>query len=324
MKNRICELLSIRYPILCGAMQWISKAELAAAVSNAGGLGILSATTHPDAESLAAEIRHTRAMTDKPFAVNISMLPQHDASGLIDRFFDTVIQERVPIVETSGRSPEKYIDRLHREGIKVLHKVPALRFAKKAESIGADAVTLVGFECGGHPGLDDVTTLALIPRAARELSIPVLAGGGIADSHGFAAMLSLGADGVVLGTRFLLSEECPIHPNFKKAFCSLTETGTKMVQYSIRNPLRAYHNDAVDRVLEMERRGASLEELMTVIRGANGRRCWEEGDLSGGVQAVGQCVGQIHEIKTVREIIDEMVSGARDLFEKNARIFDEK
>lgn len=316
MKSRVCDMLGIKYPIVCGGLQWLSKAGLVSAVSNAGGLGLLSATSHPDKESLVAEIHKTRGMTDKPFGVNISMLPGKEDAARTEGFIQAVLECGVKIVETSGRSPEEYVPRLREAGVKLIHKVPAVRFAKKAERIGVDAVTIVGFECGGHPGLDDVTSMSLVPRATDELSVPVLAGGGVADARGFVAMMALGADAVVMGTRFVLSEECDIHPGFKQRLLEAKETDTAMIQYSIRNPIRALKNTAAGIVMEMEGRGAGLEELLAVTNGQNGRRCWYEGDLEGGVHAVGQCVGLIKEIKPVAAIIEEIMQGAEKILAK--------
>lgn len=316
MRSRVCDMFGIKYPIICGGLQWLSKAGLVSAVSNAGGLGLLSATSHPDKASLLAEIRRTRELTDKPFGVNISMLPGKENAARTEAFMEAVIESGVTIVETSGRSPEEYLPRLHDAGVKLIHKVPAVRFAKKAEQVGADAVTVVGFECGGHPGLDDVTTMALVPRAANELSVPVLAGGGVADARGFVAMLALGADAVVMGTRFVLSEECDIHPAFKQRLLNAAETDTTMIQYSIRNPIRALKNEAAGKVAAMESRGTTLEEILTVSNGQNGRRCWYEGDLESGIHAVGQCIGQIREIKPVAAIIEDIMAGAEEILRK--------
>lgn len=310
MKTRITELLGIQYPIIQGGMQWLSRAELAAAVSNAGGLGIITAATHPTKEELVEEIRKTKALTDKPFAVNISMLPEITKNDMANQYFEAVIEEKVPVVESSGRSPEAFIPELKKVGVKLIHKVPAVRFAKKAESVGADAVTIVGFECGGHPGMDDVTTMILTPRAADSLSIPVIAGGGIADSRGLMAVLALGAEAVVIGTRFVATTECIAHSNYKNWMLQAKETDTMMIQRSIRNAVRVMKNDAATKVLEMEGHGASLEELLTVISGKVGRRCLLEGDLVGGTFAMGQSVGLINEIKSVKEVIDEIVTGA--------------
>ncbi len=310
MKTRITELLGIQYPIIQGGMQWLSRAELAAAVSNAGGLGIITAATHPTKQGLVEEINKTKGLTDKPFAVNISMLPETTQNDVTSQYFEAVIEEGVPVVESSGRSPEGFIPELKRTGIKLIHKVPAVRFANKAQSVGADAVTIVGFECGGHPGMDDVTTMVLTPRAADSLSIPVIAGGGIADARGLVAALALGAEAVVIGTRFVATTECIAHPNFKNWMIQAQETDTVITQRSIRNAARVMKNAAAAKVLEMEGRGASLEELLTVISGKVGRSCLFEGDLEGGTFAMGQSVGLVKEIKSIKEVIDEIVTGA--------------
>jgi nitronate monooxygenase len=306
-------MFGIEYPIVCGGLQWLSKAGLVSAVANAGGLGMLSAASHPDKASLLAEIRKTRELTDQPFGVNVSMLPGKEHAARTEMFMEAVIESGITIVETSGSSPEEYIPRLHDSGVKLIHKVPAVRFAKKAERAGADAITIVGFECGGHPGLDDVTTMALVPRAVDELTVPVLAGGGVADARGFVAMMALGADAVVMGTRFVLSEECDIHPDFKRRLLEAGETDTVMIQYSIRNPVRALKNRAAGKVAAMESRGATLQEILTVSNGQNGRRCWYEGNFEDGIHAVGQCIGQIDEIKPVAVIIKEIMQGAEDI-----------
>lgn len=310
MKTRLTEMLGIRYPIIQGGMQWIARAELAAAVSEAGGLGIITAASQPTADDLRREIGRVRAMTSHPFGVNISMLPGSNHNDMVDAYFQVVCEEHVPVVETSGRSPEPYVPMLKEAGIRLIHKVPAVRYARKAESVGADAVSIVGFECGGHPGNDDVTTFVLIPKAVRVLQVPIIAGGGIADARGFLAALALGAEGVVMGTRFLASQEAPIPDNFKAWMVQAQETDTVMVERAIRNPRRAMHNAMADKVLEMERQGATLDDLMPFISGQNMRRALESADLDGGVFAMGQAVGLVDEIKSVAEIIREIVEEA--------------
>ena len=310
MKTKLTELLGIEHPIIQGGMQWLSRAELAAAVSNAGGLGIITAATHPTKQELVQEIRKTRALTDRPFGVNISMLPEIGPMDQTIQYFEAVIEENVPVVESSGRSPEQFMPYLRKAGIKLIHKVPAVRFAKKAEQVGADAVTIVGFECGGHPGMDDVTTMILTPKAVDSLSIPVIAGGGIADARGLVAALALGAQGVVMGTRFVATTESLAHPKYKEWLVQAQETDTVMIQRSIKNAARVMKNSAAAKVLEMESRGAGLEELLTVISGKVGRRALFEGDIEGGTFAIGQCVGLIKGIKSVQEVIDEIISEA--------------
>lgn len=316
MKTRITELLGIKYPVIQGGMQWLSRAELAAAVSNAGGLGIITAATQAGKEELVGEIRKTRSLTDKPFGVNISMLPEIGPRDKTVQYFEAVLEENVPVVETSGRSPEEFVPHLKKAGIKLIHKVPAVRFAQKAERVGADAVTVVGFECGGHPGMDDVTTLILAPKAAGSLSIPVIAGGGIADARGLVAALALGAEAVVMGTRFVATTECLAHQNIKEWIVGAREIDTVMIQRSIRNAARVMRNAAAEKVLEMEARGAGLEELLTVISGQVGRKALFNGDIQGGTFAVGQCVGLINEIKPIKDVIEEMVNGAEAILSR--------
>ena len=314
MKTRITQLFGIKYPIIQGGMQWLATAEFAAAVSNAGGLGIINATRFQDQAGLTAEIRRMKELTDKPFAVNISMLPHKDYKDNTDNYFQAVIEGGAPIVETSGRKPGESIQLCH--GIKIMHKVPAVRYAKSVERLGVDAVTIVGYECAGHPGMDDVSTMALIPKAQEELSIPVVAGGGIADSRGFVAALALGAEGVVMGTRFVATRECPVHDSFKRRLVETEEHGTMLVQRSLRNANRVCKNATAAKTLEMEQAGATLDELLPVISGKNQRRCYETGDVEGCLFPIGQCSGVIHEIKTVQELFDEIVSGSEKVLQR--------
>jgi len=306
-------MLGIDYPIIQGGMQWLSMAELVAAVSEAGGLGLMTAASFPDPSELRDEIQKARSLTQKPIGVNISMLPVLMEGDIAKRYVEVVVDEKIPVVETSGRSPESLVPALKEGGVKIIHKVPAVRFARKAESVGADAVTIVGFECGGHPGMDDVTSMILIPRAAENLDIPVIAGGGIADARGFMAALALGAEGVVMGTRFLATKECPAHANFKEWLVEAQETDTMMIERSIRNAVRVMKNETAEKVLELEEKGATLDELIVHISGKLGKEAWMGGDLDGATIACGQNVGLIHEVKTVKEVIDDIVNGAREI-----------
>jgi NADH:quinone reductase (non-electrogenic) len=314
-QTRITELFGVTHPIVQGGLHWLATARLASAVSEAGGLGLISSLSFPDQETLRDEIRRMKKLTKNPFGVNLSMLSEIAKVDRTEEILDVLIEEEVPVIETSGRSPESFVQRLKKEGIKLIHKVPSVRFAHKAESMGADAVTVVGFECGGHPGMDDVTSLVLIPRVSDTIKIPVIAGGGIADARGFLAALALGAEGVVMGTRFIPTHECPAHPRIKEWFLEAKETDTLMIQRSIRNAARVMKNRAAERALAMEQRGATLEELMTVISGDLGKKALDEGDLDSAVIACGQCVGLIHEIKTVKEVIEELVRDAQTLLE---------
>jgi nitronate monooxygenase len=316
MKTRITELLGIQYPILCGGMQWLSRAELAAAVSNAGGLGFLTAATFTSKADLVSEIRKTKALTDKPFGVNISMLPEVVKGELTDEFVAAVIEEKVPVVETAGRSPEPLIPVLKKAGVKLLHKVTAARFAKKAESLGVDAVILVGYEAGGHPGLDQVGTFVNLPQTVRQLKIPVIAAGGVCDGHSLAAALAMGAEGVLMATRFMASQECPVHPAVKEWMVQASETDTMITQRSIRNAFRCIRNEHALMVLGMEQGGATLKDLLPVIGGGRGRKALMEGAINNASIPMGQCVGYISEIQTVKEIIDTMVDEAKQAAER--------
>ena len=315
-KTRITQMLGIEYPIIQGGMMWLSTAELAAAVSNAGGFGIITALSCGSKEKLRAEIRRCKDLTDKPFGVNVSMLPRLAANDQTEGYFDVIIEEGVTGVETSGRNPEPYLPRLKQAGIKVIHKVPAVRFAQKAESVGVDAVTLVGFECGGLPGMDDVTTFILIQKATKVLNIPVVAGGGICDAKGFMAALALGAEGVLMGTRFMLTDECWAHPQIKERLLQATELDTVLVARSIQNASRVIKNQAAVRALEMEQRGATLEELRTIVNSQVGLKTLQEGDADGGIIACGQVIGLISDLKRVREVIQEMVNGAEEIYRR--------
>ena len=315
-ETRLTELLGIKHPIIQGGLQWLATAQLASAVSEAGGLGIISSLSFPDQDSLRKEIRRIREMTKNPFGVNLPMLPELTKDDRTEEVLEILLEEGVPVVETAGRSPEPFIRRIKSGGIKLIHKVPSARFAKKAESIGADAVTIVGFECGGHPGMDDVTSLVLIPTVASSLRIPVIAGGGIADARGFLAALALGADGVLMGTRFVATQECPAHPKIKEWLVKARETDTMVIQRSIRNAARTIKNKAAEKALAMEERGASLEELLTVISGRIGQKALLEGDLEGAIIACGQCVGLIHEIKSVKQVMEEIIQGAQSILQR--------
>lgn len=308
--TRITEMTKVQYPVLMGGMQWLARAELVSAVANGGGLAFLTAVSCCSVKELREEIRKTRDMTDKPFGVNISMLPVLMPGDLTDGFMDLVCEEGIPVVETAGRSPEKYVEQLHGAGVKLFHKVPAVRFAKKAESIGADAVIIVGFECGGHPGMDDVPSLIQTPATAEALSIPVIAAGGYCDGKGLVAALALGAEGVLMGTRFMASVESPMHDNFKEWMVNADVTDTMVVERSIRNAARIMTNEAARTVARLEAEGATFEELFPIIAGSVGREAYLSGDLDRGTIACGQAVGRIREIKPVAEIIADIMSEA--------------
>ena len=309
-KTRITELFGIKYPIIAGGMHLLSRAELVAAVSNAGGLGILASTTFETKEELRKEIQKTKSLTNKPFGVNLNLFPMMRPRP-VEEDIDLFIDEGVEVVESSGASPEPYVPKLKEANIKIMHKVPAVRFAQKAENVGVDAVAIVGFECAGHPGMDDVTSLILVPLTADALKIPVVAGGGFCDARSFIAALALGADGVVMGTRFVATHECVAHPKIKEWMLKAKETDTTLIDRSLGLPMRVIKNKPAEKALEMDKRGASLEELLTVISGELGKKAWMEGDIDAGVVSLGMAMGRIQEIVSVKEVIDGIIEEAK-------------
>ena len=311
-KTRITELLGIKYPITQGGMMWVSRAELVAAVSNAGGLGIITAFTFPTPKELAAEIKKTRELTDKPFGVNITLLPTLRPVD-IDGYLNTIINSGVKIVETAGRSPEPYMERLKAAGVKVIHKCTAVRFARTAQRIGCDAVSIDGFECAGHPGEEDVTSLVLIPLTVDAVEIPVIASGGFGDGRGLVAALALGAEGMNMGTRFMATKESPVHDKLKELFITISERDTILLLRSLRNTERVYKNPTAEKVFEMEKQGATIEQLAPLISGQVGRNILETGEVDTGLLTVGQVVGLVHDIPTVKELIDRIVKEAEEI-----------
>ena len=318
-KTRVSEMFGIEYPIIQGAMLWLSRAELVAAVSNAGGLGIISSLTFPTAKELRQEIRKTKGLTDKPFAVNITMLPTLRTVNY-EEYIDTAIEEGVNIIETAGQSPEPYMKRLKDARVKVMHKVARVKNAKTVERMGVDAVTIVGFEAAGHPGMDEVTSLVLIPLTVDAVKIPVIAGGGIGDARGFVAALALGAEGVLMGTRFMASKECPIHPRIGQWLLNARETDTLIIERSIKNAARVMKTQFSQRALEMEEKGATLEELLPMISGDRSKRSYISGDVNDGAIACGQVVGLINNIPSVKEIIDGIINEARLISQRLQKI----
>jgi nitronate monooxygenase len=296
-------------------MQWLSNAELVAAISNAGGLGIIASASLPSPQDLREELKKTKSLTDKPFGVNINLFPTMRPLNT-EEYIDTLIDEGVRIVETSGRSPEPYLEQFRKGGVRVVHKVARIRDALTAERVGVDAVTIVGFEAGGHPGMDDVTTMILVPQAVNSLKVPLMCGGGIGDARGFVAALALGAEGVVMGTRFLASKECWAHPKIKEWMVQAGETDTMIIERSIKNAGRYMKTKPAQDVLEMEEKGASLEELLPHISGLRTKEAYTSGDLNAGVISCGQVVGLVQDVPTVKEIIDGIIEGAQALLER--------
>lgn len=318
-KTRITELFGIKYPIIAGGMQTLSRAELVAAVGEAGGIGFITASTFEDVEDLRKEIRKTRELTDKPFGVNINLFPSSRPTFTEEKA-QVCAEEKVHAVETSGRSPAAIMPILKSAGIIVMHKCARSRDAASVQKAGIDAVTIVGYECGGHPSMDEIGTFVLLPRTRELVSLPLVAGGGIATAAGLVGALALGADGVMMGTRFMATTECIAHPAFKEWMIQATETDTAFIQKSINNPSRVIKNSVSTQVLTLESRGATLEELMPLISGMRGRNVFAEGDMEAGVAACGQAVGLIHEVKSVKGVIDEIMEGASLLVDKLAAI----
>jgi nitronate monooxygenase len=316
-ETRITKLLGIKYPIIQGGMVHLSRAPLVAAVSNAGGLGIVTSANLETRELFRDELRKIKSLTDKPFGVNINLAPaQRPVYNAT--YIDILIKEGVCIVETSGRSPEALMKQLKQSGVKVIHKAPGgVRFAQTAEQIGCDAVAIIGNECGGHPGPDDTSSLILVRATVEKVKIPVIAGGGFADAAGFVAALALGADGVLMGTRFMATKECPAHPKFKEWLVRATETDVVVTQRSIRAPSRNLRNGPAEKVLELENKGATLEELLKYTSGQNSQKVYFEGDLEAGLAECGQVVGLIHDVPTVKEVIDGIIHGAEEIIKKH-------
>jgi NAD(P)H-dependent flavin oxidoreductase YrpB (nitropropane dioxygenase family) len=311
-KTRVTEELGIMHPIIQGGMMWVSQPELVAAVSEAGGLGVLTALTFETAAGLADAIARTRALTDRPFGVNLTFLPTlvpKDYGSLID----VVVDEGITIVETAGRNPEPYLERIKAGGAKVIHKCTSVRFAKKAESIGCDYISIDGCECAGHPGEDDVTSLVLIPVTVDAVKVPVIASGGFADARGLVAALALGAEAMNMGTRFVATREAPAHINVKQWLVDATETETMFVMRSLRNTERVLRNEVAEKVVELERRGAGITELAPLVTGKNGLRMLKDGEITVGLMPAGQSVGLVHDIPTVRELMDTIMVEAQQI-----------
>lgn len=313
MKTRVTQLLGIDYPIIQGGMMWVGRAELASAVSNAGGLGILTALTQPTPEALAAEIERCRGMTNRPFGVNLTILPSASPPPY-EAYLDAVIASGVTILETAGNNPQAYIEKAKAAGITIIHKCTAVRHALSAERNGVDAVSIDGFECAGHPGEDDVGGMVLIPVAAQRLRIPVIASGGIGDGRGMAAALTLGAEGVTMGTRFCATREAPIHDRVKAMMVEKTERDTVLILRTLHNSGRVLRNGVSEEVVSIERRpgGAAFADVHPLVRGVRGREALETGAVEDGLIWGGQVVGLIDDIPTCAELIERMTRSCRE------------
>ncbi len=314
MKTRINEMFGIQHPIIQGGMHYVGFAEMAAAVSNAGGLGIITGLTQRTPELLANEIRRCREMTDKPFGVNLTFLPSLSTPDY-PGYIKAIIDGGVKAVETAGNNPAKWLPALKEAGIKVIHKCTSVRHSLKAQEIGCDAVSVDGFECGGHPGEDDVPNMILLPRAADELDIPFVASGGQADARSLVASLAMGADGINMGTRFIATKEAPVHENVKQAIVAASELDTRLVMRPLRNTERVLHNAATDRLLAKERTLGDKLKFDDIIEEVAGvyPRIMQQGDMEAGVWSCGMVAGLIHDIPSVKELIDRIMAQAEDI-----------
>lgn len=314
MRTRVTEMLGIEHPIVQGGMQWVGRAELCAAVSNAGALGILTALTQPSPEALTQEIARCRTMTDKPFAVNLTILPTINPVPY-EEYVEAIIQAGVGIVETAGRNPEPWMPQFKKAGITVIHKCTSIRHALKAQALGCDMVSVDGFECAGHPGEDDVTNLILLPLAARRLKIPFLASGGFGDGRGLAAALAMGADGINMGTRFMVTEEAPIHRKVKLRMVEASELDTALIFRTLRNTSRVFKNTVAEKVVEIEAQPGQtqFEEIAPLVKGVRGRELFESGDLDHGVWSAGMVIGLIDDIPSCKVLVERIVAEAEEI-----------
>ncbi|MGB0699181.1 MAG: NAD(P)H-dependent flavin oxidoreductase [Parvibaculales bacterium] len=322
MKTRITELFGIEHPVIQGGMHHVGFAEMAAAVSNAGGLGIITGLTQKSPEDLANEIAKCNDMTDKPFGVNLTFLPGF-ANPDYPGYIEAIIAGNVRIVETAGRSPEQYMPLMKEAGIKVIHKCTSVRHSLKAERIGCDAVSVDGFECGGHPGEDDIPNMILLPRAAEELSIPFVASGGIGNAQQLVAALALGADGVNMGTRFIATKEAPVHQNVKEALVGASELDTTLIMRPLRNTERVLKNDAVTRIQEKEKElgeNIQINDIMDEVAGVY-PKIMSDGDMDAGAWSCGMVAGLIHDIPSCDELVGGMVKEAEEIIAKRLAAF---
>lgn len=309
IKTRFTEMFGVEHPIAQGGMMWVGRAELIAAVANAGALGFLTALTQPTPEALTKEIARVREMTDRPFGVNLTILPSLKPPPYAE-YRQAIIESGVRIVETAGYQPQEHVAHFKANGVKVIHKCTAVRHALSAQRMGVDAVSIDGFECAGHPGEDDVPGLILIPAAADKLSVPILASGGFGDGRGLAAALALGADGINMGTRFCATQEAPLHENFKQAMVRNDERATELIFRTYRNTARVARNAISQEVVRMERDGHPFEDVAHLVKGARGLEGLTNGDVDHGIWTAGQIQALIHDVPTVKELVDRIIAEA--------------
>ena len=315
LKTRITELFGIEHPVIQGGMQWVGYAELVSAVSNAGALGILTALTQPTPEDLAKEIERTREMTDKPFGVNLTVLPTINPPPY-EEYAQAIVGSGVKIVETAGRSPEPFMELFKEYDVKVIHKCTSVRHALKAQSVGVSAITIDGFECAGHPGEDDIPSLVLLPQAAEALDVPVAGCGGFSDAKSMVAALALGGEAIVMGTRFMATQEAGIHQNVKEKMTEADELSTNIMFRTMHNTARVFKNSVSDQVVEIESTGtATFEDVKDLVAGQRGRVVFEEGDLEHGIWSAGISVARVKDVPTCKEMVSRLVSEAEEIID---------
>ena len=312
IRNRVTELLGVDHPIVQGGMQWVGRAELVSAVANAGAVGMLTALTQPTPEDLRKEIARCRDMTDKPFGVNLTVLPSIRPMPHME-YAQVIVDSGITIVETAGSNPAKFMPMFNDAGIKVIHKCTSVRHAIKAQDVGVTIVSVDGFECAGHPGEDDVTNLVLVPAVRKALDIPIIASGGIGDGRGLAAALMLGAEGINMGTRFMCTREAPIHPNVKQAMVDSNELQTDLILRTLKNTARVAKNSVSTEVIRILDEGGVFEDVRELVAGARGRTVYETGDVEAGIWTAGLVVGLIHDIPTCAELVARIVAEAEEL-----------
>ena len=312
LKTRFTEMFGIEHPIVQGGMQWVGRAELVAAVANGGGLGFITALTQPTPEKLTEEIARCRSLTDKPFGVNLTILPAIKPPPYAE-YRQAIIEAGIKIVETAGNKPIEHVEEFKKYGIKVIHKCTSVRHALSAERMGVDAISIDGFECAGHPGEDDTPGLILIPAAADKVKIPMIASGGFGDGRGLAAALALGAEGINMGTRFMATKESPIHENVKQQMVENDERATDLIFRTMRNTSRVARNAISQQVVELERQGAKFEDVRELVAGTRGKIVYETGDPDHGIWSAGMIQGLIHDIPSCAELIHRIVSEAEGL-----------
>jgi NAD(P)H-dependent flavin oxidoreductase YrpB (nitropropane dioxygenase family) len=315
LKTKFTEMFGVEHPIALGGMQWVGRAPLVSAVANAGALGFLTALTHPTPEGLAQEVRRCRELTDKPFGVNLTILPTLRATPYAE-YRRAIIESGVKVVETAGYSPEEHITDFRRHGIKVIHKCTSVRHAIKAQKVGVDMISIDGFECAGHPGEDDVPGLILIPAAADRVTLPMIASGGFADGRGLVAALALGAEGINMGTRFLCTVESPIHPQIKQRIVEASELETDLIMRTLTNTTRVARNTVSQEVLAIEKRGnATIDDLRHLVAGVRGGTVYESGDSNAGIWSTGMVQGLIHDIPTCADLVRRIVHEAETILD---------